>query len=140
LSFLTALQLLTIIPVRREFAPERLGRSIAYFPVVGIIIGLILAGLSWLLGLFLPSAIVNALLIVFMVVVSGALHLDGFVDTCPYCHAIYDAKQGAAAATVGRKLSISVFYYTQLLGIALGIEQEKLGLHLNRSGVSKFNL
>jgi len=50
--------------------------------VVGIIIGLILAGLNWLLGLLLPSAVVNALLIVFMVVISGDLHLDGFVDTC----------------------------------------------------------
>lgn len=82
MSFLAALQLLTVIPVRREAAPEKLGRSIAYFPIVGITIGLILAGLNWLLGLFLPPAIVNSLLIVFIVVISGALHLDGFVDTC----------------------------------------------------------
>jgi heterodisulfide reductase subunit B len=59
--------------------------------------------------------------------------VDGFVDTCPYCHAMYDDKQDAAAATVGGKLSVSVLYYTQLLGIALGIDQEKLGLHLNQS-------
>lgn len=65
---------------------------------------------------------------------------DGFVDTCPYCHAMYDDKQEAAAATVGGKLSVSVFYYTQLLGIALGIEQKKLGLHLNQSnGLRKQN-
>jgi len=50
--------------------------------VVGLLIGLILAELSWLLGLFLPSAVVNVLLIVALVVISGALHLDGFVDTC----------------------------------------------------------
>jgi len=50
--------------------------------VVGIIIGLILAGLNWLLGLFLPSPVVNVLLVVSLVVISGALHLDGFVDTC----------------------------------------------------------
>ena len=59
--------------------------------------------------------------------------VDGFVDTCPYCHIMYDARQKEAAATVGGKLSLSVFYYTQLLGIALGVEQEKLGLHLNQS-------
>ena len=53
-----------------------------YYPVVGIIIGLILAGLSWLLSLILPSAVVNVLLIVCLVVISGALHLDGFADTC----------------------------------------------------------
>jgi len=59
-----------------------LGRSITYFPLVGIIIGIILAGLSWLLGLILPSAVVNVLLIVSLAVISGALHLDGFADTC----------------------------------------------------------
>jgi len=82
--FLAALGFLTIIPLpwRREVSLEEVGRSIGYFPVVGIIIGLILAGLNWLLGLLLPSIVVNALLIVFMVVISGALHLDGFVDTC----------------------------------------------------------
>jgi adenosylcobinamide-GDP ribazoletransferase len=49
---------------------------------VGLIIGLILVGLNWLFGLLLPSAVVNALLIVFLTIITGALHLDGFVDTC----------------------------------------------------------
>ncbi len=84
MRFLAALKFLTIIPLpwRREASPEEIGRSIGYFPVIGLIIGLILAGLNWLLSLFLPSAVVNGLLIVSMVVISGALHLDGFVDTC----------------------------------------------------------
>lgn len=59
--------------------------------------------------------------------------VDGFVDTCPYCHIMYDTRQKEAATTVGGKLSLSVLYYTQLLGLALEIEQEKLGLHLNQS-------
>ena len=67
--------------------------------------------------------------------------VDGFVDTCPYCHIMYDARQKDAATTVGGKLSLSVLYYTQLLGLALEIEQEKLGLHLNQSfKPEKFNL
>jgi len=84
LRFLAALQFLTTIPIpwRREFSPEELGRSAGYFPVVGLIIGLILVGLNWLFSLILPSAVVNALLIASLVVISGALHLDGFVDTC----------------------------------------------------------
>ena len=59
--------------------------------------------------------------------------VDGLVDTCPYCHIMYDVKQNDALATVGGKSPISVLYYTQLLGIALGIEHEKLGLHLNQN-------
>jgi adenosylcobinamide-GDP ribazoletransferase len=75
---------LTIIPIpgRREVSPDAVGRSIVYFPVVGVIIGLILAGLSWLLGLVLPSALVSVLLVVALAALSGALHLDGFIDTC----------------------------------------------------------
>ena len=84
MRFLAALSFLTIIPLPHRRAPtsEEVGRSIVYFPVVGGIIGLILAGLNWLLGLFLPSAVVNGLLIVSLVVISGALHLDGLADTC----------------------------------------------------------
>ena len=84
MKFLAALRFLTTIPLPwgREARPEELGRSAGFFPVIGIIIGLILVGLNWLLGLFLPSPVVNVLLVVSLVVISGALHLDGFVDTC----------------------------------------------------------
>jgi len=84
LNFLAALSFLTVIPLprRREVSPEQVGRSLVYFPVVGIIIGLILAGLYWLLRLILPSAVVSGLLLIFLVVLTGGLHLDGFVDTC----------------------------------------------------------
>ena len=84
MSFLAALRFLTIIPLpgRREVSPKAVGRSIVYFPLVGVIIGLILVGLNWLLGLLLPSALVNVLLVVVLAALSGALHLDGFIDTC----------------------------------------------------------
>ncbi len=84
MSFLAALRFLTVIPLpgRREVSQEEIGRSIVYFPVVGVIIGLVLAGLSWLLSLALPSMVVNALLLVALAVIPGALHLDGFIDTC----------------------------------------------------------
>ena len=84
LRFFDALQFLTIVPLpfRRETSPEDVGGSTAYFPLVGLFIGLILAGLNWLFSLFLPAPITNGLLIVALVVITGALHLDGFVDTC----------------------------------------------------------
>jgi adenosylcobinamide-GDP ribazoletransferase len=83
-SFLAALQFLTSIPVplKRELSPEQLGRATAYFPVVGLIIGGILAGLNWVLNLILPASVVNALLIVALVIITGAMHLDGLSDTC----------------------------------------------------------
>lgn len=62
---------------------------------------------------------------------------DGLVVSCPACHTMFDAKQRVAGATVGSKLSLPVLYYTQLLGVAMGINEEKLGLHLNRSPVDE---
>jgi len=84
LPLLAAIRFLTSIPLPwwREANQEEFVRSLGYYPVVGFLIGLILAGLSWLLGLFLPSAVVNGLLIVAMAIITGALHLDGFIDTC----------------------------------------------------------
>jgi adenosylcobinamide-GDP ribazoletransferase len=49
---------------------------------VGLVIGLILVGLDQLLSLILSSALVDALLILSLVIITGALHLDGFIDTC----------------------------------------------------------
>jgi len=82
--FLAALQFLTTIPLpwRREAPPEEAGRSIGYFPVVGLIIGLILAGLNWLFSIVLPPMLSSAMLIVSLVIITGALHLDGLADTC----------------------------------------------------------
>jgi len=83
MDFLAAFRFLTIIPLPgRQPSPKEVGRSIAYFPLVGVIIGLILALLNWLLGLVLPPALVNVLLVVSLAAISGGLHLDGFVDTC----------------------------------------------------------
>jgi len=81
LSLLTALGFLTVIPVGRGASPQTLGRSIPFYPVVGLLLGLILAGADRLLG-FLPGAVVNGLLLVILALATGGLHLDGFIDTC----------------------------------------------------------
>jgi heterodisulfide reductase subunit B len=61
---------------------------------------------------------------------------DGLVTTCPFCFKVYDNKQRAIQATVGdRDLEVPVFYYTQLLGLAIGVDQESLGLDLNQSPI-----
>jgi len=62
-----------------------------------------------------------------------SLGVDGLVVSCPDCGTMFDAKQKDAATTVGAKLDLPILYYTQLLGLALGIEQDKLGLQLNQS-------
>lgn len=82
-SFLLALQFLTIIPIRPfdRVDSQELGRSTAFFPVVGAIQGIILVGVDWSLSRFLPHHLVNGLLMVTLVLTNGGLHLDGLADT-----------------------------------------------------------
>lgn len=84
MKFVAAFRFLTVIPLpfRRQPAPEEFGGSVLYFPAVGLIIGLLMAGLYYVLNYFLPSSLTNAMVIAAMVLVNGALHTDGFIDTC----------------------------------------------------------
>jgi adenosylcobinamide-GDP ribazoletransferase len=84
LSFFTALRFLTIfrIPGGRTETAEDMGRSAVWFPVVGLIIGCILALVNWIFSFFLPISVTNGLTIVLLAIVTGAMHLDGFADTC----------------------------------------------------------
>jgi len=63
------------------------------------------------------------------------LSVDGLIDSCPSCHMMFDGKQEAGGRATGQTLSVPVLYYTQLLGLAFGMDQRALGLHLNRSRV-----
>ena len=49
---------------------------------MGLGIGAALFGLDRLFDLFLPTALGSALLIVALVLLTGANHLDGFMDSC----------------------------------------------------------
>ncbi len=75
-----AFGLLTILPVR--YAEEISARSFAYYPLVGLVIGVVLAVASYLLRLVLPNLVAAALLVMLWVLLTGALHLDGFSDAC----------------------------------------------------------
>lgn len=62
---------------------------------------------------------------------------DALVVSCPSCQMMFDMRQKSAAATTGAKLNLPVLYYTQLLGLAMDIPIEKLGLNLNRSPIDE---
>jgi heterodisulfide reductase subunit B len=53
------------------------------------------------------------------------------VTVCPLCHLMLDAKQRALEQRFGEKIEIPVLYVTQLVGIALGLGPEELGLEMN---------
>jgi adenosylcobinamide-GDP ribazoletransferase len=82
--FLVAVQFLTRLPMPplREFEPNRLSRSARYFPLVGALIGLIGAGVWWLSSLCFPPPVAVGLSMSASLLLTGALHEDGFADAC----------------------------------------------------------
>ena len=102
LGFLTAIP----IPLRRAFSPVEIGRSIAYFPVVGLMLGLILVGLDVMLDRVLPSLVANTLLLAALVALTGALHLDGWMDCCD---ALLGFKSPEARLRILREPQIGAF-------------------------------
>lgn len=83
MGFFLALKFLTIFPAPKRWGKttEDLEQSLSYFPLVGLILGAILLGLNYGLSLILPAAVVNVLLIIAIVIITGAHHLDGLMDS-----------------------------------------------------------
>lgn len=81
--FFAAWRFLTVIPLPASLGlTERdLGRSAPFFPLVGLFVGLAAAGLDYGLCRILPVSAASALVVVFLLSVSGALHMDGLADT-----------------------------------------------------------
>jgi len=84
-AFLIAGRLLTRLPLPdpgRVSGPD-MGRSVAFYPLVGLAIGMLLWGLAWMFtGLDNPYSDLSAVVVlVVWVWVTGGLHLDGLADT-----------------------------------------------------------
>jgi len=60
----------------------QISASRAYYPVVGLMLGLLLVGLEAGFSKILPVYLTSAILVVALVVATRGLHLDGFMDVC----------------------------------------------------------
>lgn len=121
LAFLTALQFLTTSPsfIQRPFTPKELGQAVGFFPLVGALLGGLLLGISWLLALIFPTNLQAALVLALWVILTGALHLDGFLDACDgllggftpesRMHILKDERVGAFALAGGLILFLVKF-------------------------------
>ena len=80
--FLLALQFLTRIPVprRAEISDKELGHSVIWYPLVGIVIGIVLVMVR-VLTMDNDAALQAALILTVWVLITGALHLDGLADS-----------------------------------------------------------
>ena len=79
-----ALSFLTVFPTpgKGELTQRDISSSRAYYPLIGLLLGLVLAGLEWAGSRALPPVMTAAVLIAFLIGVTRGLHLDGFMDVC----------------------------------------------------------
>jgi adenosylcobinamide-GDP ribazoletransferase len=90
---------LTRLPVRAAAGEDsEVGRALAFFPLIGALLGAALVALAWLVGAALPASVLAVLATALLAALTGGLHLDGVADT-------FDAL-GAPGADRARLLEI----------------------------------
>ena len=83
-ALVVALGFLTALPLPRGgvVGPERLARSLGWFPVAGATVGGLLLALDFGLSFVLPLGVRSALLLIALIGITRGLHLDGLMDVC----------------------------------------------------------
>ncbi len=99
---------LTRIPfkTKNDDAQPNIRNVVICFPIVGLAIGMILALVYFPLSAVLPAPVADAIILAFYIVLTGALHLDGFADTCDGIFGGYDREK---RLKIMRDSSIGVF-------------------------------
>ena len=76
-----AFRFLTRFPVRvTDESSDARGGAVAYFPVVGLALGVCLAAVAWLLTSRVPAPLLGVVLVALLAGITGGLHLDGLGD------------------------------------------------------------
>ncbi len=81
--FFSALRFLTILPVPESWCGDEASflKSPDWYPLVGLLIGLLMVVVDHVLCWLLPVPVASVLLLLAMISISGALHLDGLADS-----------------------------------------------------------
>ena len=87
-QFIILLQFMTRIPIplKINYSEKKLGKSIKFFPLIGLIIGLILYFANFLItiyfkNIFYNKTIIAIFLIILEILIVGIIHIDGLADT-----------------------------------------------------------
>lgn len=114
---------------RARVEPQRLGASIPYFPLVGIILGLVLVLLNRLLDPRLESEILGTLLVAILALLTGAIHYEGLQNTFDALSVIGRQKQTGRNHAFG-VLAIVFVVLLKVRALEVTGETRSLGLLL----------
>ena len=81
---LVAVQFLTRLPVPQfaNYNPQWLHQSSRHFPAVGLLVGLLCAGVFWLGSILFTPLVAAVISTAFGIKLTGAFHEDGLADSC----------------------------------------------------------
>jgi len=117
-SFLSALQFLTIIPVKIKHVDEqKIAKAMVYFPLMGLLLGFALIGINNLfLYLNFPEFSINIILVISLIILTGGIHMDGLADTAD---AFLSRKNKEEMLAIMRDSHIGVMGVLSLISIIL---------------------
>ena len=133
-TFLTAVSFLTRIPVAGLQPPEVLARCPAYFPLVGIIIGLGSSAVLASACLLWPAWLAVVIAVAVEAWLTGALHEDALADFCDAFGGGWDREQ---TLTILRDSRIGTFGATGL-GLVVTLRVGALTLILQQAGLANW--
>jgi adenosylcobinamide-GDP ribazoletransferase len=109
-----AISFLTIVPIRIDSASDAdVAASMAWFPLVGLLMGIVYALEDRALSFLLPHAIRSALVVLSMTMLTGALHLDGLADSADALGAGVDRRRALeilSDSRIGTFGAIALFF------------------------------
>lgn len=107
--------LLTSLPLtRRRVALGEINSGL--FPLVGLVLGGMLVGLDWLAQLVLPPVASSAMVVLALVALTGALHLDGLADGAD---GLFGGRDREHRLTIMRDPRIGAFGIVAIAGVLL---------------------
>lgn len=72
-------------------------------------------------------------LVLNLLTTAEACGADVIATECPTCHSGLEMHQARAEKVFGKKTQVKILYFTQLLGMALGLSARRVGVHENFS-------
>lgn len=113
-----ALTLLTVIPARGRLPAENeIADSMFFYPLIGALIGLVLAAFFALLSSHLPAIVAGLLITLLWALITGGFHLDGVADTCD---GLFSARSREKALEIMKDSRIGTMGAIGLFGILSG--------------------